>query len=452
MANVAETTLREIPQSPAAEAALLGSMMLDETCVDDVMEILSAEDFYRDEHRLIFEAIQTARRKAPGHVNGVIVRQKLEDTGQMEAIGGLEYLRRVIESVPGPSAWASYAQTVREKSARRKVIAEAGKMLNMAYGTEPLETITGTAGEALSQICDLDQQRSEPTTIFDALSAAYASIDREARYALDAGPVLSELIRGFVGGQMVVIAARPSHGKTSLALHLCMEGLRHRESTSGLFVSFEMEVEDMAKRMLSYESRVPYERMDKQFLSKDDYGKIVDVMGYLNERYDIRFQTGNGNPYSVAAAARKLHRKKPLSFVVVDYIQRMYCPGKWGSRNDEISRVSNLLKNLALELNVPVIVLSQLNRGVESREDKHPRMSDLRESGTIEQDADIILGVVRPQVYDHKLLDDTMDIEVLKHRNGKCGMMSAMFDGPCMRVFRVAQENERWTEPAEQSA
>jgi len=113
MANVAETTLREIPQSPAAEGALLGSMMLDETCVDDVMEILSAEDFYRDEHRLIFEAIQTARRKAPGHVNGVIVRQKLEDTGQMEAIGGLEYLRRVIESVPGPSAWASYAQTVR---------------------------------------------------------------------------------------------------------------------------------------------------------------------------------------------------------------------------------------------------------------------------------------------------------------------------------------------------
>ncbi len=440
--------LRSMPESLPAEAAVLGSMIVDPRCIGDVIEVLERSAFYHTEHQIIFDAILALYEKNRGEgIDGVLVRNELERHEQLEAIGGLEYLQRVIESVPSSANVAYYADIVKEKMLLRETIAAATDILNDAYDE------TGSAAEKLDdaerRIFTVTDKRitSSAVALKDLVTKAYELIERREGTHVTGLPTgyyeLDDMTCGLQNGEMIIIAGRPSMGKTALALNIA-EHVGIIEKQPLAIFSLEMGKQQLAERFLCSYSGVDAQLVRKGMLNTDHYQKLVEACGIVSEAPIFIDDTSALTPLEIRAKARRLKSAYGLHCILVDYLQLMHLgTGRVESRQQEISTISRYMKSLARELDVPVVVLSQLNRAAEGREGHRPRMSDLRESGSIEQDADVVMLLHREDYYhrgeDGYEQDNIAEVIIAKQRNGPTGTVKLTFREKCTRFENLAQ-------------
>jgi replicative DNA helicase len=447
-ASASLSVLRSMPESLPAEAAVLGSMIVDPRCIGDVIEQLDRNSFYHTEHQIIFDAVVALYERNRGEgIDGVLVRNELERHEQLEAIGGPEYLQRVMETVPSSANVAYYADIVKEKMLLRETIAAATDILNDAYDE------AGRASEKLDEaerrIFSITDKgiTGAAVALKDLVTRAYELIEKREGTHVTGLPTgyyeLDDLTCGLQSGEMIIVAGRPSMGKTSLALNIA-EHLGIIEKQPLAIFSLEMGKQQLAERFLCSCSGVDAQLVRKGMLSTDHYQKLVEACGMVSEAPIFIDDTSALTPLEIRAKARRLKSAHGLRCIIVDYLQLMHLgTGKVESRQQEISTISRYMKSLARELDVPVVVLSQLNRSPEGREGHRPRMSDLRESGSIEQDADVVMLLHREDYYhkgeDGYQQDNTAEVIVAKQRNGPTGTVKLTFREKCTRFENLAQ-------------
>jgi len=429
------TVGRSMPESLAAEAAVLGSMILDPVCIAEVLQELPRQAFYRPEHQMIFDAVIALYEKNPSEaIDGVLLRDELQKRKQLDAVGGVDYLRKVMESVPSAANVTYYADIVKEKMLLREMIAAASEILNEAYDE------SGEASEKLDEaerriFAVTDQKISGTATrLKDLVTQAYELIEKRGGTlvtGLSTGyQALDNLTCGLQSGEMIVIAGRPSMGKTSLALNIA-EHVGVVERMPLAIFSLETSRQQLAERFMCSASEIDAQAVRKGMLSTEDHQKLVDICGQLSEAPIYIDDSSSLTPLDLRAKARRLKSLYDIRAVFIDYLQLMYGGGKVESRQQEIATISRYIKGLARELSVPVVVLSQLNRAPEGREGHRPRMSDLRESGSIEQDADVVMLLHREDYY-HQGEEDyqpnnTAELIIAKQRNGPTGLVPLRF-------------------------
>jgi replicative DNA helicase len=446
-ASGASPLLRTMPESLPAEAAVLGSMIVDPRCIGDVVEMVDRNAFYHTEHQHIFDAIIALYEKNRGEgVDGMLVRDELQRRARLDEIGGSDYLQRVIETVPSSANVNYYSDIVKEKMLLRETISAATEILNNAYDE------TGNAAEKLDdaerRIFAVTDKRitNAASSLKDLVTKAYELIEkREGNHVtgLSTGYYeLDDITCGLQNGEMAIIAGRPSMGKTALALNIA-EHVGIVEKMPLAIFSLEMGKQQLAERFLCSYSGVDSQLVRKGMLGTEHYQKLVEACGVISEAPIFIDDTSALTPLEIRAKARRLKRTHNIRCIVVDYLQLMHLGGMVESRQQEISTISRYLKGLARELNVPVIVLSQLNRSPEGREDHRPRMSDLRESGSIEQDADVVMLLHREDYYHRGEEgyedDNTAEVILAKQRNGPTGTVKLAFRDKCTRFENLAK-------------
>jgi len=447
-ASASASVLRSMPESLPAEAAVIGSMIVDPRCIGDVIEKIDREAFYHTEHQIIFDAILALYERNRGEgIDGVLVRDELERHGQLEEIGSLEYLRRVMETVPSSANVEYYADIVKEKLLLRETITAATDILNNAYDE------SGTASEKLDdaerRIFSVTDQRvtGSAVSLKDLVTRTFELIEKREGTHVTGRPTgyyeLDDLTCGLQNGEMIIIAGRPSMGKTALALNIA-ENLGVREKMPLAIFSLEMGKQQLAERFLCSYSGVDAQLVRKGMLDTTHYQKLVEACGAVSEAPIYIDDTSALSPLEIRAKSRRLKSAYGLTCILVDYLQLMHLgTGRVESRQQEISTISRYLKSLARELDIPVVVLSQLNRASEGREGHRPRMSDLRESGSIEQDADVVMLLHREDYYhrgepDYEP-DHTAEVIIAKQRNGPTGMVKLAFREKYTRFENLAQ-------------
>ena len=433
--------LRSMPESLPAEAAVLGSMIVDPRCIGDVVERLNRNAFYHSEHQILYDAIVSLYEKNRGEgIDGVLVRDELARRNQIEAMGGTAYLQRVMETVPSSANVQYYAEIVREKMLLRETIAAATEILNEAYDE------TGDASEKLDEaerkIFAITDKRvtGSALALKDLVTRAYELIEkREGSHVtgLSTGYYqLDDMTCGLQSGEMIIIAGRPSMGKTALALNMA-EHVGIVDKVPLAIFSLEMGRQQLAERFLCSYSGVDAQLVRKGMLSTEHYQKLVEACGVISEAPIYIDDTSALSPLELRAKARRLKSSYGIRCIVLDYLQLMGIGARIESRQQEISTISRYLKSLARELSLPVVVLSQLNRSPEGREGHRPRMSDLRESGSIEQDADVVMLLHREDYYhrgeDGYEPDNTAEVIIAKQRNGPTGTVKLTFMEKCTR-------------------
>ena len=439
--------LRSMPESLPAEAAVIGSMIVDCRCIGDVIEVLDREAFYHTEHQLMFDAIVALYEKNRGEgIDGMLVREELDRLGQLDQIGGLEYLQRVVETVPSAANVIYYAEIVREKMLLRETIAAATEILNNAYDE------SGTASEKLDEaerrIFSVTNKRitSSAEAMKDLVTKTFELIEkREGTHVTGLATgyyELDDLTCGLQRGEMIIVAGRPSMGKTAFALNIA-EHIGIIDKTPLLIFSLEMGKQQLAERFLCSYSGVDAQLVRKGMLDTAHYQKLVEGCGVLSEAPIFIDDTPALTPLEMRAKARRLKRSHDIQCIMVDYLQLMHLGGRVESRQQEIGAISRYTKSLARELNVPVVMLSQLNRAAEGREGHRPRMSDLRESGSIEQDADVIMLLHREDYYERGNPEyeptHTAEVIIAKQRNGPTDTVKLTFLEKCTRFENLSQ-------------
>ena len=420
------------PHSIEAEHAVLGGLLIAGAgALDRIEGVISAADFYRDDHRRIFSAMK-ALGDSGKPVDAVTVAEALQNLGELESVGGLSYIVALASNTPSAANLHRYAEIVREKSVLRGLHGVAMRMEEacISHGPKDVEKIASEAEFAMAQL--LDRQGGEPVRVHDAIRGALREIDsrRERGGKLAGQPTGFENIDWITGGlepgQLVILAARPSVGKTALALNIADNVAS--TGAPALFFTLEMTGQELAMRLMAARSGVPMADMRSGTASQDGWRRLSSVCG---DTADVPLFIDDRPGISVAyarAKARKIKRQHGLGLIVVDYLQLMKGPGE--NRTQEVGGISRGLKALAKELRVPVIALAQINRAVESRTDKRPQMSDLRESGDIEADADVIMMLHRN---DGAEWQDLISLVVRKNRNGALGDITLQYDAPRLR-------------------
>jgi replicative DNA helicase len=441
--------IRVPPHNVEAEQAVLGGLMLDNRAWDAIADRLVAEDFYRRDHQLIFEAI--AERAARGEPSDAITLSEwLERKGLGEETGGLVYLASLVRDTPSAANVRAYADAVRERSTLRQLISVGGEIASSAYDPQGREA-GQIVDEAERRVFEIAESRSKAGSGFVALRNEVGKvIDHIDMLAQNPGSItglstgfkkLDEMTAGLQKGDLIIVAGRPSMGKTTFALNIAENAaFGANQAKVGVF-SMEMSREQLAFRMVSSLGMVDQSRLRTGQLGDEDWTRINSAITMMKSSNIYIDDTAALSPTEVRARARRLKREHGLDLIVLDYLQLMQVPGTKENRTNEISEISRSLKALAKELAVPVIALSQLNRGVEQRQDKKPVMSDLRESGAIEQDADIITMIYRDEVYN----PDTprkgiADIIIAKQRNGPIGEIELTFLGKFTKFENYAPE------------
>lgn len=434
------------PYSIEAEQAVLGGLMLENRYWDDVGDKLSSADFYREDHRLIFDAIaQLSSVQKP--CDFITVSEHLKVIGKLEDAGGLAYLGTLANDTPSAANVVAYAEIVRERAVLRALISTGGEIAEMGFRPE---------GRAYAELLDVAEQKvfklrakaEHAKKDYFAMPALLTAVEKKIERLRSNQAEVAGLATGFADfdklttglhpGDLMILAGRPAMGKTSFALNVAEHAVTHR-NTPALVFSMEMPAEQLALRMLSSFARIPMGKMRAGDLDDRDMDRLVSMSGLLRAAPLYIDETGAMSPLEVRARARRVKARHGLGLIVVDYIQLMQVPGTKENRTNEISEISRSLKALAKELEVPVIALSQLNRGVEQRDNKRPRMSDLRESGGIEQDADLVVFVYRDEVYNPESPDKgTAEIIITKQRNGPLGMVRTAFLGHFTRFEDLA--------------
>jgi len=428
--------LRSMPESLAAEAAVLGSMIIDPECTNDVIELLKAEAFYRVEHQMVFDALITLyETNRGGAIDAVLLRNELEKRGQLVEVGGVEYIAKIMDSVPSSANVVYYAGIVKDKQVLRELAAAASDILNDAFSGD------GEASEKLDEaerkiFAVTDKKISGAAfELKDLVVHAYELIEkRQGSHVTGLSTGYFELDQctcGLQNGEMIIIAGRPSMGKTSLALNIA-EHIGVVEKAPIAIFSLETSRQQLAERFLCSSSETDAQRVRKGMLDTEHYEALVKACGVLSDSPIFIDDTASLTPLELRAKARRLKSRHNIRCIVVDYLQLMYVgTGRVESRQQEITTISRYLKAIARELNIPVVVLSQLNRSPEGREGHKPRMSDLRESGSIEQDADVVMLLHREDYYHRgeENYEQTNKAEVIiaKQRNGPTGTIELVF-------------------------
>ncbi|HOT73090.1 MAG TPA: replicative DNA helicase [Anaerohalosphaeraceae bacterium] len=431
---------RKIPASPEAEAAVLGSMILDPPCIGRMVEHLKAESFSLPEHQLVFEALVRLFEERR-EIDLVMLQDELEKQGHLAAAGGVEYLVRLAESVPTAANAEYYMQIVLQKSVLRDLAYVCQEILQDVCdptGEEDLKL-----DEAEKKIFQVTERKISGTAepIRNLIYHAFESIEaRKGGTGITGVPSgfreLDDLLGGLQYGDMIIVAGRPSMGKTSFALNIA-EYIGADVDMPVVIFSLEMGKQQLTERFLCSRTGLNLQMLRKGLISTEQHQQLVEEGARLSEKPIFIDDTPGLTPLMIRAKCRRLKSQYHIQAVFIDYLQLMSLGGKVESRQQEISTISRYLKSLARELNVPVVVLSQLNRAPEGREDHRPRMSDLRESGSIEQDADVILLLHRESYYqrggDEEPSDNTAEVIVAKQRNGPTGKVELLFDGSCTR-------------------
>jgi len=436
------------PHNLEAEEAVLGSIFIDPGVVNDVMEILKSDDFYLKKHQLIFSAIEKLYDAAEP-IDVLSVCEQLKQSKKMAAIGTELEVARLAESVPTSAHALHYAQIVRDKSILRSLISTASDIVESAYGEEEVDEILDRAEK---QVFEIAESRASKTyqhigaimhNIFEKLESVRenpSSVAEPGAFVTGIPTGLKSLDKqttGFHEADLVIVAARPSVGKTALALTIARNMAIRFNIGVGLF-SLEMSKEQLAHRLLCAESFVDLHKLRTGFLSEEDWKKLTAGASILYKANLIVDDEPSLDPRTLRAKVRRMKREYGVSVVFVDYLQLMHVKRSSESRQQEISEISRSLKLLARELNITIVALSQLSRAVEQREDKRPRLSDLRESGAIEQDADTVIFIYRDEYYQRtEKLYEPHEAEVIigKQRNGPVGTVKLMFNPKSASFF-----------------
>ena len=438
--------LRVPPHSVEAEQAVLGGLLLDNSTWEASADRLHAEDFYRRDHQQIFAAIaELSRRNEPS--DAVTLAEFLAAKGDGEETGGLAYLAGLARDTPTAANIRAYADIVRERSLLRQLIRVSGEIAASAYESEG-RTAKELVDGAEQLVFAIAEQGRRTTSGFVPLREVLgATIDRLDMLHQSQGQLtgvstgysdLDRMTAGLQPGDLIIVAGRPSMGKTTLALNIA-ENAAIAASTAVAVFSMEMSREQLSMRMISSLGRVDQSHLRTGNFGDEDWARINGAIAQMKSAPIYIDDSAALTPTEVRARARRLTREQPLGLIVIDYLQLMQVPGTKENRATEISEISRSLKALAKELKVPVIALSQLNRSVEQRTDKKPVMSDLRESGALEQDADLIMMIYREEVYE----PDTprkgiADIIIAKQRNGPTGEVHLTFLGKYTRFENLA--------------
>lgn len=440
-------SLKVPPHSVEAEQAVLGGLMLDNTEWDNIADVILAEDFYRPEHRLIFQ-VMSEHSEARNPIDVVTLVGSLKSLNELHNAGGLDYLSELSGNARGTANMRAYADIIRERSILRRLIGVANGIADTGYNTggRKAAEILDEAEQKVFNIADERPQDQGPIPINPLLTKA---VDRIDELAASDGSLtgltsgfrdLDEMTSGWQKSDLVIIAGRPSMGKTAFAMNLVENAIMSSEKPVLVF-SLEMPAESLIFRMLSSIGRIDQTRLRTGQLNEDDWPGFNNAVSKLKDSPLYIDDSANLSPMEMRARARRIVREHGgLGMVVVDYLQLMQIKGFNENRVGEISEISRSLKLLAREFECPVIALSQLNRGLEQRPNKRPVMSDLRESGAIEQDADVIAFIYRDEVYNEDSPDKGVaEIIIGKQRNGPIGTIRLSFQGQFTRFENHAQ-------------
>ena len=428
------------PQSIEAEESIISAILLDNGTLLDVLEILAPEHFYRTAHQKIFAGISELFSKAEP-VDLVTLTNVLRDNNQLEEIGGAAYLARIVDTVPSAVNVQHYARIVRDKASLRRLISKANEITQHCYDDGgDLDQVLDFAEASVFEISEDKHQAAFHPLSKIIESNIDALEERQGKQALVTGvPTgftrLDHMTSGLQGSDMIILAARPSMGKTAFALNMARNAAVDGNIPVAIF-SLEMSKEQLSERMLCAEARVDSNRLRGGFLNPDDWNRITEAAGILSEAPIFIDDSPDISATSIRTKSRRLKMDKGLGLVVIDYLQLMRSRVSLERRDLEISEISRALKLLAKELGIPVVALSQLNRKLEERADKRPQLSDLRESGALEQDADVVAFIYRDEVY-HKDENNpnrgTAEIIIAKQRNGPTGLVPLTFLGQYTR-------------------
>lgn len=425
------------PHSEEAEQSVLGGLLLDESAWDRVADLIGAGSFYQHAHKVIFEAVgQLVDANRPPDL--VTLAENLERQGRLEEVGGTAYLASLANNTPTAANIAHYAQVVRERALLRSLITAATEISEDAFnpGARSVSDILDNAEQRIFSIADESSQRREGfSPLRELMLEGMNRLDElyhqnDPLTGLPTGFAdLDDRTSGLQASDLIIIAGRPSMGKTSFVMNMAESVITQDQPAPVALFSLEMPREQLTMRLLASRARIDAHKMRNGNLADDDWPRLTQAVGELAEAPLYIDDTPGLGPIEIRARCRRLKREHGLGLVIVDYLQLMQTPGEAESRAVAISDISRSLKALARELDVPVIALSQLNRSLEQRSDKRPMMSDLRESGAIEQDADIIMFIYRDEVYqpDNPEVQGLAELIVAKQRNGPTGTVRLTF-------------------------
>ncbi|AXR74507.1 MULTISPECIES: replicative DNA helicase [Auritidibacter] len=434
------------PQDLSAERSVLGAMLLSHDAVATVVEVLRGPDFYSPAHELIYDSIITLYGRGEP-ADAVTVSDMLNKRKELPRVGGASYIHELVQSVPAVTSAEFYADIVQEKAILRRLVDVGNRISRMGYAQDgDVDDIVNAAQGEMYRVAE-NQQSEDYVRLSGILENTVDEIEAAGDHAggLSGVPTgfyeLDELTQGLHPGQMVVVAARPAVGKSTLALDLARAAAIGNNMPT-VFFSLEMGRNEIAMRLLSAEATIALSDLRKGALESEHWTKIAATVGRLNEAPFFIDDSPNMTMMEIRAKCRRLKQKHDLKLVVLDYLQLMSSGKRVESRQQEVAEFSRALKLLAKELEVPVIALSQLNRGSEQRTDKRPQISDLRESGSIEQDADMVILLHREDVYDKESpRAGEADLIVAKHRNGPTRTIVVGFQGHYSRFNNMAPED-----------
>lgn len=423
------------PHDLEAEQAIIGSMLTDKDAVISAIEVLKEDDFYREDNKAIYTAILNLYNRAEP-IDIITVKAELESMGKFEQVGGLEYLAELPEKVPTTANAMKYVKIVEEKSVLRNLIKTANEIIELGYNpTEDVEDIMEGAEKKIFNIMQ-DKNQKSYSAMKDILVDSFTQLEElynRKQHITGVPTGFTELdykTAGFHGSELILIAARPAMGKTAFALNIATNAAIRGNVPVAVF-SLEMSKEQLVNRVLCSEAMVDSNKVRTGKLEEDDWTKLATAIGPLSEAEIYIDDTPGISVMEIRAKCRKLKLEKNIGMVVIDYLQLVQGSNKRnGSREQEISEISRSLKILAKELNVPVIALSQLSRAAEQRPDHRPMLSDLRESGAIEQDADLVMFLYRDDYYNQDSeKKDIAEVILAKHRGGSTGTVELLWLG-----------------------
>ncbi|MBI3049902.1 MAG: replicative DNA helicase [Acidobacteria bacterium] len=426
---------RSLPHNLEAERSVLGAILIHNDAFNLAAQVIDAGDFYRDAHRRIFNRMVELNERGQA-IDFVTLKEELARNAELDEAGGPAYVASLADGVPRATNVEYYARIVKEKATLRNLIFAANKILTNAYeADQESDLILDEAESAIFAVAE-DRLKAGFVPMADLVKESYPKIEQlfEQKRLITGVPSgfvdLDAMTRGFQAGDLVIIAARPSMGKTSLALNIAQYVALQPDHTAGIF-SLEMSKESLFLRLLTSEAQIDGHRLMSGAIGQKDYSRISHALEVLNAMRLHIDDTANIGVLEMRAKARRLQaEQRGLSLLVVDYIQLMSARGRYENRTLELGAISRSLKGLAKELNAPVLVLSQLSRAPESRADHRPQLSDLRESGALEQDADVVIMIYREDAYNRDPNHPdagTAELIVAKQRNGPTGVVRLAF-------------------------
>jgi replicative DNA helicase len=440
---------RALPHNLEAEKSVLGAILIHNEAFNHAAELIDSRDFFRDAHRRIFDKmVQLSERNDA--IDFVTLKEELARAGELEEVGGPAYIASLADGVPRSANVEHYARIVKEKATLRNLIHSANRILSDAYrAEEDAEMILDGAEKAIFEIAE-DRIREGFVPLRDLVQSSFATIEKLQQHkglvtGVPTGFVdLDEMTSGLQPSDLVLVAARPSMGKTSFVLNIAQYVGIQTDMTVGFF-SLEMSKEQLFMRMLTAEARIDAHRFRSGYLNEKDYGRLSHALGTLAEARVFIDDTASLGVLEMRAKARRLQAEHGLHLLIIDYIQLMQGRGRFESRQTELASISRSLKGLAKELKIPIVALSQLSRAPETRSDHRPQLSDLRESGALEQDADVVMFIFREEQYrdadgqPNQEAEGVAEIIIGKQRNGPVGTAKLAFIKEHTRFENLAQ-------------